>query len=134
PRRHVAVLAHLFIVYGYLWFLAGWRAVWQAGTGRHGWAKTSRTVERRPAEAVALTIPELDWRLAVPPNWDVVEASLDRVAYQDPKRPAFVHVDRIVDRNPLVKGPMANEVAYWGYEYRRLALRRVDFKGRQAAL
>jgi 1,2-diacylglycerol 3-beta-glucosyltransferase len=134
PRRRVALFAHLFIIYGYLWFLAGWRAVWQAGTGRRGWAKTSRTVERRAAEAVALAVPELDWQLAMPPSWEVVEASLDRVAYQDPKRPAFVHVDRVVDHGSLLAGPMANEVAYWGFGYRRLGLRTVAFKGRPASL
>jgi hypothetical protein len=134
PRRRVALLAHLFIVYGYLWFLAGWRAVWQAGTGRRGWAKTSRTVERRAAEAVALAVPELDWQLAVPPSWEVVEASLDRVAYQNPKGPAFVHVDRVVDRGSLLAGPMADEVAYWGFGYQRLGLRAVAFKGRPASL
>ena len=135
PRRRVAVLAHLFIVYGYLWFLAGWRAVWQVGTGRRGWAKTSRTVERQPAaEVVALAVPELDWRLTPPRGWEVVEASLDRVAYQDSIRPALVHVDRVVGRGLLPDGPRRDEVAYWGYAYRRLGLRTIHFKGRPAAL
>jgi 1,2-diacylglycerol 3-beta-glucosyltransferase len=134
PRRRVALLAHLFILYGYLWFLAGWRAVWQVGTGKRGWAKTSRTVERRAGEAVALAVPELDWRLTVPRSWEVVEASLDRVAYQDPSRPAFVHVDRIAGPAPLMAGPLEDEVAYWGYGYQRLGLRMVAFKGRPAAL
>jgi 1,2-diacylglycerol 3-beta-glucosyltransferase len=49
PRWRIAVLSHLYIPYGYLWFLAGWRALWQAGTGRRGWAKTSRTVDRNAA-------------------------------------------------------------------------------------
>jgi len=128
-------LAHVFIVYGYLWFLAGWRAVWQAGTGRRGWAKTSRSVERQPtAEAVALAIPELDWRLSVPRNWEVVEASLDRVAYQDSKRPSLVHVDRLVGRGLLPDGPLQDEVGYWGYAYRRLGRRTVQFKGQPAVL
>jgi hypothetical protein len=70
----------------------------------------------------------------VPPSWEVVEASLDRVAYQDPKRPAFAHVDRIVNDDPLLRGPMADEVTYWGFGYRRLAMRTVGFKGRQAVL
>lgn len=134
PWRRVAPLAHLFIVYGYLWFLAGWRAVWQVGTGRRGWAKTSRTVERRPDEAVALAVPELDWRLTVPSSWQVVEASLDRVAYQHPGRSAFVHVDRIAHTGPLGVGPLRDEVAYFGYGYRRLGLRLVQFRGRPAAL
>jgi 1,2-diacylglycerol 3-beta-glucosyltransferase len=134
PRRHVLVLSHLFTIYGYLWFLAGWRALWQVSTGRRGWAKTSRTAERQTAEAVALAVPELDWQLAVPPSWQVVEASLDRVAYQDPSRPAFVHVDRVVGPASPLEGPLRDEVAYWGYGYRRLGLRMVPFKGRPAAL
>jgi hypothetical protein len=71
PGRRVAVLAHLFIIYGYLWFLAGWRAVWQAGTGRRGWAKTSRTAERRPAEAVALRFQSStgSWRYRPTGRW-----------------------------------------------------------------
>jgi hypothetical protein len=57
-RWRIAVLSHLYIAYGYLWFVAGWRALWQAGTGRRGWAKTSRTVDRNvpshePAELPA---------------------------------------------------------------------------------
>jgi 1,2-diacylglycerol 3-beta-glucosyltransferase len=53
PCRRIAVLAHLFIIYGYLWFLAGWRAVWQAGTGKHGWAKTARTADSTTAAAAS---------------------------------------------------------------------------------
>jgi 1,2-diacylglycerol 3-beta-glucosyltransferase len=49
PLVKVAFLSHLFIAYGYLWFLAGWRALWQIGTGKRGWAKTARTAE--PAAA-----------------------------------------------------------------------------------
>jgi 1,2-diacylglycerol 3-beta-glucosyltransferase len=49
-RWRIAALAHLFIIYGYLWFVAGWRAVWQAGTGKRGWAKTSRTVDGKAVE------------------------------------------------------------------------------------
>ena len=74
----------------------------------------------------------LDWRLTVPRSWEVVEASLDRVAYQDPSRPAFVHVDRIAGPAPLMAGPLEDEVAYWGYGYQRLGLRMVAFQGRPA--
>ena len=45
------VVAHFFVVYGYMWFLAGWRAVWQTGTGKRGWAKTARTAEQVVPEA-----------------------------------------------------------------------------------
>jgi len=69
-----------------------------------------------------------------PRGWDVVEASPDRVAYQDSKRPALVHVDRVVGRGLLPDGPLRDEVAYWGYGYQRLQLRTVHFKGRPAAL
>jgi 1,2-diacylglycerol 3-beta-glucosyltransferase len=48
-RWRTAVLSHLYIAYAYLWFVAGWRALWQAGSGRRGWAKTSRTVDRSTA-------------------------------------------------------------------------------------
>ena len=94
-----------------------------------------KLVERQPvAEAVALAVPELDWRLTVPPSWEVVEASLDRVTYQDARRPALMFVDRVVGRGLLPDGPLRDEVAYWGYGYRRLGLRTVHFKGRPAAL
>lgn len=38
-------LAHLYTIYSYFWFLAGWRAVWNVIRGRNGWAKTARTPE-----------------------------------------------------------------------------------------
>jgi cellulose synthase/poly-beta-1,6-N-acetylglucosamine synthase-like glycosyltransferase len=50
-RIRVALLSHAFIVYGYLWFFAGWRAVWHLLLGRRGWAKTARTIERGAATA-----------------------------------------------------------------------------------
>ncbi len=37
--------AHLFVLYGMLAYLSGWRAVGRALTGRTGWAKTAREVE-----------------------------------------------------------------------------------------
>jgi cellulose synthase/poly-beta-1,6-N-acetylglucosamine synthase-like glycosyltransferase len=51
PRWRIAFLSHLFVLYGYMWFAAGWRAVWQAARGRRGWAKTART---RDSDAGAL--------------------------------------------------------------------------------
>ena len=133
PRRRVALFAHLFIIYGYL--VPGRLATWPAGRYR-----PPRLGQDLPDRRVTvgrgsrLAVPELDWQLVMPPSWEVVEASLDRVAYQDPKRPAFVHVDRVVDHGSLLAGPMAKEVAYWGFGYRRLGLRTVAFKGRPASL
>jgi 1,2-diacylglycerol 3-beta-glucosyltransferase len=37
------LLAHVFNAYSYLWFLAGWIAVWRILTRRRGWSKTART-------------------------------------------------------------------------------------------
>ena len=46
PGTNVAVAiahAHAFTLYSYLWFPAGWMAVWRIIRGRRGWAKTART-------------------------------------------------------------------------------------------
>lgn len=42
-------LAHLFTIYGYLWFVAGWRAVTEILRRKHGWAKTARTADAAPS-------------------------------------------------------------------------------------
>ena len=39
------VLAHLFHLFAYLWFVAGWMAVWRILVGRRSWTKTARTPE-----------------------------------------------------------------------------------------
>ncbi len=39
------LLAHLFSLYAYLWFPAGWIAVAKVTRGQRGWAKTARTVD-----------------------------------------------------------------------------------------
>jgi 1,2-diacylglycerol 3-beta-glucosyltransferase len=36
-------LGHIYSLYAYLWFLAGWLAVWRGLRRRRGWLKTSRT-------------------------------------------------------------------------------------------
>ncbi|MFI9718803.1 glycosyltransferase [Streptomyces sp. NPDC052396] len=36
-------LSHLFIIYGYIWFAAGWYGLWRMVTGQQGWLKTART-------------------------------------------------------------------------------------------
>jgi hypothetical protein len=52
-RLRALVLAHVFVIYGYLWFLSGWRAVWQATTRQRGWAKTARTPQLTPGRSDA---------------------------------------------------------------------------------
>lgn len=44
-------LAHVFSIYSYLWFPAGWRAVWSVLRRKRGWAKTLRTAS--PAQPAA---------------------------------------------------------------------------------
>ena len=42
-------LAHVYNLYSYMWFLAGWIAVFRVVTGRRSWAKTKRTPETQPS-------------------------------------------------------------------------------------
>ena len=44
-------LAHVFNLYSYLWFVAGWIAVARILRGKRGWAKTARTPDARPPDA-----------------------------------------------------------------------------------
>lgn len=44
------VMAHLLVLYNYLWYAAEWRAIWRILRRRSGWVKTARAAE--PAEAV----------------------------------------------------------------------------------
>jgi 1,2-diacylglycerol 3-beta-glucosyltransferase len=46
-------LAHVYNLYSYLWFLAGWRAFFRIIRGRRGWAKTDRQPETHPGSPVA---------------------------------------------------------------------------------
>ncbi len=39
------LLPHAYVFYSFLWFVAGWRAVWRVLTRQGGWSKTDRTVE-----------------------------------------------------------------------------------------
>lgn len=48
-------LAHAYNVYSYLWFAAGWRAVWRIVTKRRGWAKTARTPEKVDADPAEIS-------------------------------------------------------------------------------
>jgi 1,2-diacylglycerol 3-beta-glucosyltransferase len=40
------LLAHVYTLYSYFWFLSGWRAVWNVARRKNGWAKTARTPEK----------------------------------------------------------------------------------------
>ena len=46
--RSIAI-AHVYNLYSYLWFIAGWRAAFRMLRGKRGWAKTARTPERQAA-------------------------------------------------------------------------------------
>ncbi|WP_431045675.1 glycosyltransferase family 2 protein [Streptomyces sp. P1-3] len=37
------LLGHVFVLYGYIWFAAGWWGLWRAATGKRTWLKTART-------------------------------------------------------------------------------------------
>jgi hypothetical protein len=46
-------LAHLYVLYGLMWYVAGWRAVWRTARRRTGWVKTDRVAE--PVTVIDLT-------------------------------------------------------------------------------
>ncbi len=48
------VLAHLFCLYGYLWFPAAWWALGRIVRGKRGWAKTARSSEPEALVPVAV--------------------------------------------------------------------------------
>ncbi|GAA3068247.1 hypothetical protein GCM10020000_60780 [Streptomyces olivoverticillatus] len=37
------LLSHVFVLYGYIWFAAGWWGLWRMLTGKQTWLKTART-------------------------------------------------------------------------------------------
>ncbi|MFD9790574.1 glycosyltransferase family 2 protein [Streptomyces sp. NPDC059070] len=37
------LIAHVFVLYGYIWFAAGWWGLWRMVTGKRTWLKTART-------------------------------------------------------------------------------------------
>lgn len=43
------LIGHVFTAYGYIWLIAGWRAIGRQVFGRKGWLKTSRMHEERIA-------------------------------------------------------------------------------------
>ncbi|MBI0294656.1 glycosyltransferase family 2 protein [Streptomyces sp. PRKS01-29] len=40
---HAVLLGHIFVLYGYIWFAAGWWGLWRAVTGKRTWLKTARS-------------------------------------------------------------------------------------------
>lgn len=44
-RLRMLLLPHAYVAYAFLWFIAGWRAVWRIFTGQGGWSKTARLNE-----------------------------------------------------------------------------------------
>lgn len=49
--------AHLYVAYGLVWYVAGWRAVWRTVRGRTGWAKTERVPEPPVRDDEVATVP-----------------------------------------------------------------------------
>lgn len=49
PFVKALALAHLYNLYSYMWFAAGWIAVFRIVTRRNSWAKTKRTPEVQPS-------------------------------------------------------------------------------------
>ena len=49
PFPKALFFAHVYNLYSYMWFIAGWIAVFRLVTGRKGWAKTKRTPEAQPS-------------------------------------------------------------------------------------
>lgn len=50
------VLAHLLVVYNYIWYAAAWRALFRTACGRRGWTKTRRSAEEPDAIAPNLAL------------------------------------------------------------------------------
>jgi cellulose synthase/poly-beta-1,6-N-acetylglucosamine synthase-like glycosyltransferase len=45
------LLAHIYTLYSYFWFVSGWRAVWNILRRKNSWAKTARTPEKAAVSA-----------------------------------------------------------------------------------
>jgi 1,2-diacylglycerol 3-beta-glucosyltransferase len=52
PFARALAYAHIYTIYGYFWFVAGWRAVFRIVTRRSAWSKTARTVEAGLARTI----------------------------------------------------------------------------------
>lgn len=44
-KAEVVGLSHLYVLYGLMWYLCGWWAVWRMITRQTGWVKTARSTE-----------------------------------------------------------------------------------------
>ncbi len=42
-RLRSLLIGHAYILYGYIWFVSGWWALWRYMSGEQGWLKTART-------------------------------------------------------------------------------------------
>lgn len=42
-RLRAVLIGHVYVLYGYVWFLSGWWALWRHLSGERGWLKTART-------------------------------------------------------------------------------------------
>ena len=49
PFIKALAYAHVYNLYSYMWFAAGWIAVFRIVTGKRSWAKTKRTPEAQPS-------------------------------------------------------------------------------------
>ena len=49
PFLKAFAFAHAYSLYSYMWFVAGWIAVFRVLTGKRSWAKTKRTPETQPS-------------------------------------------------------------------------------------
>ncbi len=54
-------LAHLYAAYTWVWFPAGWRALWRQARGTAGWAKTTRTAEPGTTPMPTPILPLFDY-------------------------------------------------------------------------
>lgn len=62
-RWRATAYAHLYVVYGFMWYVAGWRAVGRIILDRTQWAKTSREID-----AAATTLPPIDGGIRATPE------------------------------------------------------------------
>lgn len=92
-RLRAAGLAHLYVVYGLMWYVAGWRAVGRIVVDHTGWAKTARTVETDE-----LVLPPVDGATGVPvltgADVPLTVALPDRPAPVGPRGATSVRGDR----------------------------------------
>lgn len=86
-------LAHLYIVYGYMWYVAGLRAVGRQIRGRRGWAKTARVTGTGDAPVAAAASFEVLRRLPASARY-VARVAEPPVLVRPRPTPA---ADRVID-------------------------------------